>query len=54
MSMTGSPRMQNHDERSFDKPSVRWMMGGAIEDDQSSRDVIDLAVDGFDDSVAVT
>jgi hypothetical protein len=46
--------MQNHYRRNFDTLSIRWMMGDAIEDDQSSRDVIDLAVDGFDDSAAVT
>jgi hypothetical protein len=46
--------MQDHDECGFDKPSVRRMMGGAIEDDQSSRDVIDLAVYGFDGSAALT
>ena len=52
--MMGSPRLQNPYKRSLDKPSVREMMAGAIDDDQSSLDVIDFAVHGFGDFVVVT
>jgi hypothetical protein len=47
-------RMEKHHERGSDGPSACWMMGGAIEDDQGSRYVIDFAVHGFDSFVAVT
>jgi hypothetical protein len=47
-------RPEDHDEQRSYGLSVDWMMGGAIEDDPTSRDVIDWAIHGCDDFVAVT
>jgi hypothetical protein len=50
----GSPRLENRHDCGFDMPSVRWMMDGAIEGDQGSRNMIDFAMYGCDGFVAVT
>jgi hypothetical protein len=47
-------RPEDHDEQRSYRLSVEWMMGGAIEDDRSSRDVIDLVMHECDGFVAVT
>jgi hypothetical protein len=47
-------RLEDHDEQRSYEISVEWMMGGAIEDDPTSCDVIDLVMHECDGLVAVT